>query len=368
MNDFELSPDQEQQMLDFWNEKIRANEPPPSLKEITDHLFPGNNLDGRSAEGRAIKRSLSRHNLKAKTTTEYQKNEYDLTEEDKSYIENHYQVSGVLDISRTLFNDVTMTNLHGKARAVAAYIKNLDQELVFKDRTQVEEVPDGDYEAPETFPATVKRANLYLNSILDKDKLTPTQKKGIESLRKYLKTYRFIKQINVYQSQTDRRSFEDAFIRYTYDKPTLSEEEIDQYIVLANEVVLAFKAQQRSEKLQQMLDNITGSNPENAKIAMSLVEAIGKAQTELNLSIKRQGDLLDDLTEKRSDKLTKRIQENASILNILEAFKNEESRRNWMKLAEIEQREVKEEVEKIESMSEMKARYLGFSKEEILNG
>jgi len=362
--DLELTPEQEEELLKCWNETPNN---PPSLQDLTIRIFK-EEKDGRTAEGRAIKRCLARHNLKAKTTTEYEKINFELTEDQKLYIDNHCQTSGIVDMARDIFKNPNLTNLNIETRKVAEYVKELDKDIVFTKQAEIEEVPEGDYEPPKTLDKVLRRANLYLNFILDKDKLTPTQKKGMEALLNYLHTYRFIKQINIYDSQTDRRSFEDAFIRYTYDKPGLSQEEVDQYIVLANEVVIAFKAQKRSEKLQQMLEQITDNNPDNARIAMSLVEAIGKAQSELNLSIKRQQDLLDDLTEKRSDKLSKRIQENSSILNILEAFKNEESRRNWMKLAEIEQKQIKEEVEKIESMSDIKARLLGFSKEEATNG
>jgi ribonucleotide reductase alpha subunit len=137
---------------------------------------------------------------------------------------------------------------------------------------------------------------------------------------------------------------------------------------LANEVVIGFKAQRRSERLQEMLEEVTQTDPESAKIAMSLVEAIGKATTELNLCVSRQQKLLDDLTEKRSDKLSKQIKDNASVLNIFRAWKEEETRKEWLKLAEIEEKALDKEVEKITSMDEIKSKVLGLTKAEALYG
>jgi len=56
----------------------------------------------------------------------------------------------------------------------------------------------------------------------------------------YLHTYRFIRQMNSFDKAEDRNSCEDAFVRYTYDKPDLTQEEIDQYIELANSTVTRY--------------------------------------------------------------------------------------------------------------------------------
>ena len=101
---------------------------------------------------------------------------------------------------------------------------------------------------------------------------------------------------------------------------------------------------------------------------MGLVEAIGKASTEYDQCIKRQQKLLDDLKEKRSTRLSKQIKENASILNLVQEWRNEEQRIKMIKLGELEQQAVAKEVEKLSTMSEIKARILGLNKDAILYG
>ena len=137
---------------------------------------------------------------------------------------------------------------------------------------------------------------------------------------------RFCYQINSYDADVSRDLFESSFVSYTYDKNDLTQEEVDQYILLSAEVVIASTIQRRVEHLQQLLDN-TASDTDGARISMSLVEAINTAQNEYNQCVNRQQKLLGDLKQKRSDRLSKRISSNASILNLVEAWKDEESRK-----------------------------------------
>ena len=77
---------------------------------------------------------------------------------------------------------------------------------------------------------------------------------------------------------------------------------------------------------------------------------------------------LNDLKEKRSDKLNKQIKASASILNLVEMWREEESRKKMLQLAELRRQVIEDEVEKLESIDEIKARILGLSKDEVLNG
>ncbi len=101
---------------------------------------------------------------------------------------------------------------------------------------------------------------------------------------------------------------------------------------------------------------------------MSLVEVIGKIETEYNQSVNRQQKLLGDLKEKRSDRLSKQVKENASILNLVQMWKEEESRKKMIHLAELRKEVIKEEVERLSSMDEIKCRIMGLSEDEALDG
>jgi hypothetical protein len=101
---------------------------------------------------------------------------------------------------------------------------------------------------------------------------------------------------------------------------------------------------------------------------MSLVDAINTAQTEYNQCINRQQKLLSDLKQKRSDKLAKQRQDTASILNLVELWREQETREKMVKLAELRKKTLKDEVQRLSDMDELKSRILGMSEGEVLNG
>lgn len=358
----DLTEEQEKMMMDAWNKNPNN---PPGLKELTQLIF-GGEYDGRDEEGKSIKKALLKYGLRAKPAGREESKEIELSDAHKTYIANNASSMNALEMAKELFSNPSLTNLHAETRAVNEYYKTLDSRII----NNPNDIPsEAVYEPPKTLDKILKRVNSYINSTIDKDKLTPNQKKNLETLINYLHTYRFLVQMNSYEKETHRRLCEDAFIRYTYDKPDLTQEEVDQFIILANEVVNQFKIQTRSEVLQRSLENITDSNDDdNLKISMSLVEAIGKANAEFNLCITRQQKLLDDLKEKRSARLSKQVKDNASILNLVQLWKTEEGRKELLQLAELEQKAISSEVERLSSLPEIKARILGLVKDEIKFG
>ena len=355
---YELTEEQEQSVLNEWNSKPDS---PPSLLELINIAFPDQNLDGRTKEGRAIKEFLATRSIKARASHEYQpKEKIDLSQEDKTFIENNIEFMSSVEMARLIFKSPQLTNLNQEARMVSEYIKSLDETDTFENP---EEVPSERYKPPKTSPAAIYRVNKYTNNSIDKNKITGKIKKSISALINYLNTYRFSYQINTYTTTTDRELFESSFVRYTNDKPDLSQEEVDQYIVLSSEVVIAASIQRRKEHLTQLLDNIVEDT--DGRASMSLVEAIGKTETEYNQSVNRQQKLLNDLKEKRSDKLRKQIKENASILNLVRIWKEEESRKKLIRLAELRRQAVSDEAQKLTDIDEVKARILGLDENEI---
>jgi len=359
-----LTVEQEKQVLDFWN---RTPDSPPGLKEITKEIF-GGDFDGRSEQGKAIKAALAKFNLKAKGAHEVpsKTSVIKLTDEQQAFITNNVATMGSLEIARTIFNNPSLTNLNAETRAVNEFVKTLDTKVIYNSAGN-EEIPMGEYVPPNTLDKVLKRANKYVNGTLDKEKLTSRQQKGLEMLINYLHTFKFIRQMNTYDQQQDRDSCEDSFIRYTYDKPDLTQEEIDQYIELSNQAVRGIKIQQSIEQMRRLQDEtLAGSDPENKKLYMSLVEAIGKSANEYDQCLKNQNKLVNDLKIKRSERISKQIQENASILNLVQAWRFEENRIKLLKLGEREQLAVQNEAEKLMNMAEVRCLILGLNKDEFV--
>jgi hypothetical protein len=360
-----ITPEQQSLILDTWNQEGSKN--PPSLNELIRAAFPDiKNADGRTKEGRAVRAFLSSRDIVPRSLHDYvPKKKLELTDDHKEYIENNAMMMKGFEIARIIFDDPSLSHVSQEARTINDYIKTLD----FSDASYNEEqgVVQEDYKPPKTFDKTLYRINKYVLNGVDKSKITTKQKNEVNCLISYLSVFRFNHQINSYDDEVSRELFESSFVRYTYNKSDLAQEEIDQYIVLSGEVVISANIQRRVEHLQRLLDDVA-NNPEGARISMSLVEAINTAQNEYNQCVNRQHKLLGDLKQKRSDKLAKKINASASILNLVEAWKDEESRNKMIKLAQLQKASLEKEVDNLTSMDELKSRILGLSKDEALNG
>ena len=359
-----LTPEQEQLIIDEWNSRV---DNPPSLLELIRVAFPNTDLDGRSKEGRLVKAFLATRKIKARGAHQYKpKEKTELTPEQIEYIGNN----GVsfdykpLAIAKVLFDNDDLTPLHPETRAVKEHLDSLD--LKVTNQPPIQNQDSEEYKPPNTFDRTLTKVNRYVHEGIDKNKITPTQKKDVSALMGYLHTYRFIHQINSYNNEANRELFESSFVRYSYNKHDLTQEEVDQYIVLSAEVVIAANIQARVERLQLLLDE-SADDTDGRRISMALVESINTAQTEYNQCVNRQQKLLESLKEKRSDKLKKQIQNNASILNLVTLWKEEESRQQMIQLAELRKKDLKEEVDNLSSMSDMKAKILGLTEGEVLD-
>jgi hypothetical protein len=357
-----LTEEQQLKLLKEWND--RPNNP-PSLAELVKLAFQRDDLDGRSKEGKAVKQFLASRQIKPKKSHEYEaKGLIELHNEQKEYISNNCHTMTGLEMAKILFKNESLTNLSQETRSVLEYMKNIPTNIKFNN-IENESIPTDEYKPPKSEERTIAKINKYILDGIDKNKLTHKHKKEINSLIGYMNTYRFSHQINLYDDEKDRELFESSFVRYTYDKSDLTQEEVDQYIVLSTEVVISSNIQQTINVLQNQIDMAI---QEDGKIPMALVEASNTARKEYNDCVNRQQKLLSDLKVKRSEKLSKQIKETASIINLVQMWKEEDNRQKLIKMAEMRKQIVEKEIDRLSSMDEVKCKILGISKDEILNG
>ena len=357
-----LSEEQKLKLLQEWNS--RPNNP-PSLSELVKLAFERDDLDGRSKEGKAVKSFLASRQIKPKKSHEYEaKGLIDLNEEQKEYISNNCNTMTGLEMAKILFKNEALTNLSQETRSVLEYMKNIPANIKFNNTENTNAAVE-EYRAPRSEERMIAKINRYILEGIDKNKMTHKVKKDINSLIGYMNTFRFTHQINLYDDERDRELFESSFVRYTYDKNDLTQEEVDQYIVLSTEVVISSNIQQTINVLQNQIDLAI---QEDGKIPMTLVEASNTARKEYNDCVNRQQKLLNDLKVKRSERLSKQVKETASIINLVQMWKEEDSRQKLIKMAEMRKQIVEKEIDRLSSMEEIKCKILGISKDEILNG
>lgn len=359
--DIELTDEQWDRVKVLWNS--RPNDP-PSIMELLQVAFKKSGLDGRTKEGKALKKKMAESGMKARSG--YQaKGLIELKQNQKDYIKDNVGKLKAAEIAEFLFKKKGLTNLSQETRSVIEEIRKLKEknETTFEDP---DDIQTKDYNPPKTNEGVLRKINKYRHVPLDKDKLTGKQKKDVAALIGYMNTYRYLHQINTYDKTEDRELFESEFVRCCYDKYDLTEEEVDQYILYCTEVVSGVNIMAGVVKLRKMLDEVT--DDEDKKIAMSLVEAINVAQTEYNQCVTRQDKLLSSLKVKRSEKEGKAKEGTASILNLVQTWKDEETRIRLIKYAEMKKANLKQSIQEYMDMDELRARMMGISVDEVLEG
>lgn len=361
-----LSDEQKKAVLDEYNkapEKFRlGNAIKAAWPDVPD-------ASGRSKHGILIKSYLASLNIKAFGAHVYiAPKTIVLTDQQKEYIANNAK-DGEMKITRDIFGDQTLTNLSAEARAVIEFYKTLPPQVV--NDFEVQEVPSGMYKPARTLNSVIWKINSYFkdaSGALDKDKLTHKQTKGLEALIGYINTYRFIYQINMFETVDDRNLFESTFLRHTYDKPDLTQEEVDQYIMVASGTVDTIKSWKRKERLERLQEEAQETSEENKfDVTMRLVEAIGKAHIEHQANKKSVNDLLDSLKGKRSKRLEQKMLENGNFNQIFEFWKVEETRKQMLEEAKKIKQNVNDEYDRLNGMDEMRCRIFGLSREEVNN-
>lgn len=329
------------------------------VMEITRHVFKDDELDGRSKEGRAVKKYMKDCGYSWTTSKIEKRENISLSEEQKQFILENAVNMKPLEIARLLFNDPSLHQFSKEALAVQETIKETNPNILIQHGEFTDEV----YKPPKTFSKTIKKINESANLELEEGKLNLKAKKFVESLLGYLHNTRFIQTMNCFNSVSERQLFESQFIAQIWDKPDLSVEEINLYINLCNEYVIQARIHKIIGTLNDILDKVT--DDKDGKISMSLSDAIKSKNEEYNSSVNRQNKLVNDLSGKRSNRLNMKIAANKSIVSLVEAMQQKEERKKMVDLAELRRKAVKEEMEAFETLEDFTARIFGVDDEEM---
>lgn len=326
----------------------------PDLIELTRALFQNPELDGRTKEGRAVRAFLVKEGLQY-NTTQKEIHVVELTQEQKDFI-LQYAEDGMtaFQIASLLFPDVKMSPLNKEMLVVNDYLKAHAPNLV-----KNEEASLGDtYSPPATPLSAIRKINKYTSEDLKVDRLTMNQKNHVESVIAFLQAPRFNTVINNYNAKADRELFEAEFIRSTWDKPDLTSDEINLYINICVDYINLKNISAHIEKLNRMFNEAE----EQQDMSIRLAELLKTKSEEYNQCEKRIESLIMRLNGDRAKRIASKQQENASILNLVQLFQDEEERKIMIQIAELQKRAIEEKADELEKMPEWKARVLGITK------
>lgn len=331
------------------------------LLEMVRRIFKNDKLDGRCKEGVAVRKYLTSKGYEYITTKHEKREEINFTTDQKEFILNHAK-NGMkpVHITRVLFSDENIHSVSAECMAVIKVIKETNPALLEDSDLTAEE-----YSPPKSFSKAIRKINAVANQRLQEGKLNLREQKQVDTLIGYMHNKRFIQTINTMSKVNERELFESQFIAQVWDKIDLTVEELNLYINLCNEYIIQNRTNQTVDKLNRILEDITDDR--DGKISMSLSDAIKGKTQEYNESVRRQKELVKDLSGRRSDRTKLKIESNRSIVTLVEAMQQRDERTKMLELAEMRKKAMAEELKQMESLEEFTVRIFGVDEEEILN-
>ena len=330
-----------------------------NLIDLTKKCFDNQELDGRSKEGRAVRKYLVENAIEYKTTGTSSTEEIEFTEQQKEFILQQAQEGlSSLEIAKLIFPDRRVKSLSNEQRTVLGYIREVNPDfLPSQDSGAL-----NSYVSPKSSSRIIKKINDATGLGLEELKINRQKQICVEKLGINLNNSRFLKIINNYLNLEDRTLFEHEFVRLTWDKPDLTADEINLYLNVCKEVINLEVISAHLNKLNDMFDIADDQTEMRVRLAEIIKAKSGEyhqCETRIeNLTKKLQGD--------RAERMKKNQKENASFLSIVQLFQEEEERKTMLRIAEMQKLAIKEEAERLEGMAEWKARVLGISQEDVI--
>ena len=347
-----LSKEQKQFIIDNFNKT-------PDLIELTRQVFDNQELDGRTKEGRAVRKFLVDRGLKFNTTQKQKKEEIEFSQEQKEFM-IQYAKEGMTayEISKILFPEVNVTNLSKEVTEVARFIEDVDFRLMHPSESAI----NTQYFPPKSNSRVIKKINEYCQEEIDEKQVSRGEMDNIESTMKFLAAPRFIQVINTYTSGDDRKLFEAEYIRSVWDKPDLTSDELNLYINVCMDYIHLKNISKAIDKLNRMFEDCE----DQQDMTVRLAELLKTKSEEYNQCEKRQETLIARLNGDRKERIKNKHNDNASILSLVKLFQNEADRNRMIDMAEKQKMLIAQEADNLERMDVWKARVLGIAKDDVL--
>lgn len=362
----ELTDIQKFKIVDYWN---KANPNDLSIDKIQVVVF-GKAFDAREKPAKAVKEYLATKNLKApaKPLPRF----VVLDDKQKEYIVNNYNGKNTVEISRDIFNNRDLVATHPETKAVIEFVAQTDKKrfTLLNSDSSIDGMEDKEYFPPKHITQAAARVNKYVsgaNIANGEWEKNSRIRSYLESLINFCHNQRFVHKATKYVRTVERNVFEGQFISLVWDKVDLTPEEISLYVDICEDFIAEIRLDDEIDIYDEQLRTSASGDNEGKKLSMSISEHLGNLRDEKGKNKKRRKELIETLQGKRSERIDKRRKENASILNLVEAWKFEEKRLQSIAIAERRKEAVREEIDKLSNMDDIKALLAGISVDKMLN-
>jgi hypothetical protein len=326
---------------------------------MTRKCFEDETLDGRSKQGRLVRKFLIENDIKFKTAFKAKQDPIVFTEQQKEFILKQAEDGlSSLEIAKLLFPKKRVSPLSLEQRGVLEVIRDVNPDfLPTQDSGAL-----NSYVGPKASSRIIKKINEATGNDFEDSKLNRQYQVCVERLGVHLNNSRFLKIMNNYLDKSDRDLFEEEFVRLTWDKPDLTADEINLYLNVCKEIINLEVVSKHLNKLNDMFDVAD----DQTEMSVRLAEIIKAKSSEYHQCEGRIENLTKKLQGDRSTRMLNKTKDNASILSIVQLFQEKEERDNMVRMAEMQKLTAKKEAERLEGMAEWKARVLGISQDDVI--
>ncbi len=355
-----LNEDEKKKIVECWNGGAR------NLIDIIKYAI-GPGFDGRSAQGKAVKKHLAERNMANTVTHVYlKKAEREILEKvrvenladgQKESIANNWRDMAIPDLVELLYPNQEITQTDDRYKDVRDFVKKLSGAGNEGDRILA------DYKPPKTEAQILNKIRQCATVDIKEDGQTPKFMEGVARLLKFISSFKFVYEMNNLKHQSERDLFESSFIKYTYTKPDLSEEEVDAYIDVCSEIIAYERMKQEEVMLADEARAQMGEDQKNIK--MGIVEAMGKLRTTMDQNKKRRDKTLEGLNGLRADRLDKIETGSATIANLIQAFRNADKRNKILTDMESKRDGLNAEIQRLSGMDALFVEVFGVGQKEI---
>lgn len=357
LEEYILTKEEEYKALEAWNIQKMTK-----LKDIIIYVFGDESIDARHNKGKTVKKFLASREIKAQAAQEHipKTATMALTNDQKEFISNNAaNYTKLLFLARDVWGDQDITPLYTEFKLVKEFHETLDaklkcQEGIFQGKR---------YSPPKSEIQAISRINRYTQASLEQDKLNQKDKECLKKLIKYCNTFRFISSMDELSedaqggSISDREFLESQFIKWTFDKPDLTEEEVDQYISLGLSMLETKNIDKELKGLRILRDEQLDDKDGKMNLALGQqINELGKRKDQIE---KNQATIFKNLTGTRADRLERQGSSTASIAAMFELWKDKEKRDKIAKLMLRRKEKLLDEMKNLDTMDALKFEMFG---------
>lgn len=352
-----LSDEEKKEILDNWNAGIL------SLPKLIRAVWKNDKLDGRSFQGRALKRFLaSRDKAPIPSHVYIKKTEVQqLSEEDKAFIREHAKEFKARKISQLRWGEnVGLGDV--RVRLCKEYYESLPPEMRSEDYNQTTK----DYTPPKTPTQVLARLKNYRICDWEDGKMSVFQKECVKKLIEFSNIPRFESDMSTITNQKERDLVEAEFFRHVYDKPDLTSEDLSTYISACFCTLDIKRLRAEEVKIAQQIEESVDDDGK-PKFNQAFVDYASSIRSEISNKTSKLEATFKSLNGDRSNRLKNKGNNTITLASFVELLKEKDKRDKVMALIKRDEEKLKEEMAELASMEALKFEMWGANPRELLH-